>query len=182
MEEAPEAAANRALLTRLTSVVSGETPIERGAELIAPDVVSHIDGWTFQGIDGWASWIQYVRTRRRLTSPTLLVDQIVVEHDSTLTVRGRWSGMRRGRRAVSTGCAARYRVVDGRVVEIWCTRRTYRHVFGAHVGSRIGFALELLRVWWWKTRAPRLDLTNVASTRSVAAPSRTELVAAEASR
>lgn len=170
MDEAPEAAANRAVVARLMSVVSGETPIERGAELIASDVVTHVDDWRFQGINGWASWISYIRTRRRLTSPTLLVDEIAVEQDSTLTVRGRWSGMRNGRRVVSKGCAARYRVVDGRVAEIWCTRRTYAHVFGAHVASRLGFAFELLRVWWWARREPRLDLTQPAPVRGGALP------------
>lgn len=154
-EAASEAAANRAVVARLMSVVSGDAAIEHGVELVASDVVTHVDGWRFQGINGWASWIRYIRTRRRVTSPTILVDQIVVEQDSTLTVRGRWSGIRHGRRTVSKGCTARYRVVDGRVVEIWCTRHTYAHLFGAHVGTRLGFALELLRVWWWARRAPQ---------------------------
>lgn len=170
MDEAPEAAANRAVVARLMSVVGGEAPIERGVELVAPDVVTHVDDWRFQGIHGWASWIGYIRTRRRLTSPSLLVDEIVVEQDSTLTVRGRWSGMRGGRRVTSAGCAARYRVVDGRVAEIWCTRHTYAHVFGAHVRSRLGFAFELLRVWWWARREPRLEPTQPAPVRGGALP------------
>ena len=171
-DEAPEAAANRAVVARLMSVVGGEAPIERGVALVASDVVTHIDGWRFRGIDGWASWIRYIRTGRHLTSPTLLVEEIVVERDSTLTVRGRWSGMRRGRRVVSKGCAARYRVVDGRVAEIWCTRHTYADVFGAHVGSRLGFAMELLRVWWWARREARFEVSaGRPASASLGAPS-----------
>ena len=150
---------NRATVTRLIDILSGKSPIERGVELIAPDVVANVDGWRFEGINVWANWILYLHTRGRVDGLTLFVDQVAVNDDGTVTVRGCWSAMQGERRVFSKSCSARYRLEHGRIVEIWSTRRNYAFVCGAHTESRAGFAVELLRAWWWKTQAPQLDLT-----------------------
>ncbi|MBV9879965.1 MAG: nuclear transport factor 2 family protein [Gemmatirosa sp.] len=159
---------NCATVARLMGILAGHAPIESGIELIAPDVVAHVDGWRFQGINVWANWIHYIRTRGRVGEPTLVLDAIVVEHDATVTARSRWCGDRHGRPVTSRPCSARYRVHDGQIVEIWSTRRNYAFLCGAHLAHRSGFAVELLRAWRWKTRAPQLDLTGGARLRSVA--------------
>jgi len=155
-----EAERNRATVTRLLDILCGESPIESGVELIARDVVANVDGWHFQGINVWANWILYLRTRGRVDALTLFVDQIVAERDGTVTVRGCWSAMRGEHRLFSKLCSARYRLENGRIVEIWSTRRNYAFMCGAHVERRAGFAVELLRAWWWKTRAAQIDLTG----------------------
>ena len=144
------------------AVLRGEAPIESGREFMALDVVAHVDDWHFQGINVWANWIHYIRTRGRLASPTLLLDELVAETDAMVTASGRWSGVRRGRQVISRTCAARYRLVDGRIVEIWSTRGNYVHLCGAHVEYRWGFAAELIRARRWTTRAPQFDLTTGA--------------------
>jgi hypothetical protein len=151
---------NRATVARLIAILSGEAPIETGAEFMAHDVVAYVDGWRFQGINVWANWIHYIRTRERVESPTLLLDALHVERDGTVSVRGRWRGVRGGRPVISKTGAAKYRLVDGRIVEIWSTRRNYALLCGAHVEYRAGFAAELVRAWRWKARAPQLDLTG----------------------
>ena len=151
---------NRALVAKLMTILSGDAPIEAGAELLSPEVVAHVDGWRFQGINVWANWIQYLRTRGRLDEPTLVVDRIELNPDSTITAHGRWSGMLDGRRMTSQPCRARYRVADGKIVEIWSTRRNYAFLCGQHVQSHLGLALELFRVRRWKKNAPQLDLTG----------------------
>jgi len=155
-----EAERNRATVTRLIDILRGESPIESGADLIAQDVVANVDSWRFEGINVWANWIRYLRTRGRLDALTLFVDQVVTHDDSTVTVRGCWSAMRGEHRVFSKLCSARYRLENGRIVEIWSTRRNYAFICGAHVEHRTGFAAELLRTWWWKMRAPQLDLTG----------------------
>jgi len=167
-----EAERNRATVTRLLDILSGKSPIESGVELIAPDVVANVDGWRFEGINVWANWIHYLRIRGRVHSLTLYVEQVVVESDGTVTARGRWSAMQGEARAISKSCSARYRLVNGRIVEIWSTRRNYAFMCGPHVEHRAGFVVELLRAWWWKTRAPQLDLTEEALVQPVAFPSR----------
>ena len=155
-----DAERNRATVARLIAILSGEAPIETGAEFMAHDVVAYVDGWRFQGINVWANWIHYIRTRERVESPTLLLDALHVERDGTVSVRGRWRGVRGGRPVISKTGAAKYRLVDGRIVEIWSTRRNYALLCGAHVEYRAGFAAELVRAWRWKARAPQLDLTG----------------------
>jgi hypothetical protein len=162
-----EAERNRATVTRLLDILRGESPIESGVDLIAQDVVANVDGWRFAGINVWANWIQYLRTRERMDALTLFVDELVVNSDASVTVRGCWSAMRGERRLFSKSCSARYRLEHGRIVEIWSTRRNYAFICGAHVEHRTGFAAELLRTWWWKTRAPQLDLTVGAQAQPV---------------
>jgi hypothetical protein len=162
-----EAERNRATVTRLLDILRGDSPIESGVELFAPDVVANVDRWRFHGINVWANWIQYLRVRGRVDGLTLFVDQVVVEKDGTVTARGCWSAMRGNHRVFSKSCSARYRLENGRIVEIWSTRRNYAFMCGAHVERRAGFAAELLRAWWWKTRVPQLDLTGGAPAQPV---------------
>src|SRR5262245_4694564 len=107
------------------TILSGETPIEAGIELIAPDVVAHVDGWRFQGINVWANWINYIRTRGYVAEPTLLLQGLVIERDASITASGRWKGIRGEHSVISHLCSAKYRLMGGRIVEIWSTRRNY---------------------------------------------------------
>jgi hypothetical protein len=163
-----DAERNRTTVTRLLDILSGRSPIESGVELIAQDVVANVDGWRFDGINVWANWIQYLRTRGRVEALTLFVDRVTVDDDAIVTVRGCWSAMRGERRVFSKSCSARYRLVEGRIVEIWSTRRNYAFICGAHVEYRAGFAAELLRAWWWKAQAPQIDLTDRVPVRAAA--------------
>jgi hypothetical protein len=149
----------RAAVAEVMAILSGATPIETGADLLAPDVVCNVDGWRFQGINVWANWIVYVRTRGRVAGLTVLLDELVEESDGSITARGRFSGMRGDRQLVSRTCSARYRFEHGRIVEVWSTRRNYTFMCGSHLDYRLGFAIELLRVTRWKARTPQLDLT-----------------------
>ena len=161
-------------------ILSGDTPIEAGAQLLSPHVVANVDGWRFEGINVWANWIRYIRTRARVAEPTLVVDRIDLNPDATVTARGRWAGMRDGQRMTSRPCMARYRLEEGRIVEIWSTRRNYAFLCGRHVEYRLGLAFEFLRVRRWKRGAPQLDLTSHGRPRqaSFAVPDRVhELVA-----
>ncbi len=158
---------NRATVARLTSILSGELPIEAGSQIIAPDVVAYVDGWQFEGINVWANWIDYLRTRGRVAGPTLLVDDLTVHPDARVTLRGRWQGLRGGRIATSKPGAATYRLENGRIVEIWSTRSNYAFLCGAHVEHHWGLAYELLRTQWSRLRTPRLDLLDGTQTRSL---------------
>ena len=155
-----DAETNCGKVASLMAILSGEAPIESGVALLAADVVFHVDGWRFQGINVWANWIRYTRTRGRVTDPKVVVDEIVTEPDGTVTVRGRWTGMRRGRQLNSKPCSARYRFADGRIVEAWSTRHNYAFLCGSYLWCPLGFAVQLLFASWWKARTPQLDLTG----------------------
>ena len=131
---------------------------------------AYVDGWRFQGINVWANWIAYIRSRGRVSAPSLLVDDVLVNPDATITVFGRWRGVRFGRSATSLPGAARYRLERGRIVEIWSTRRNYSFLCGMHTVFHSGFALELLRLQWVRRRATRLDLRQPSRHRRPPAP------------
>jgi hypothetical protein len=149
------------------TILSGELPIEAGSEIIAPDVVAYVDRWRFQGINVWANWIHYLRTRDRVARPTLLVDELQVHDDTRITVRGRWQGVRNRDVVTSKPGVASYRLENGRIVEIRSTRSNYAFLCGTHLEYPWGFAFELVRSQWRRLRAPRLDLLEGSPTRSV---------------
>lgn len=72
-------------------------------------------------------------------------------------------------RCSKAGCAT-YRLVHGRIVEIWSTRRNYTFLCGAHVEYHWGLAFELLRSQWRRPSGPRLDLLSPVQTQSASRP------------
>jgi hypothetical protein len=130
--------AGKTTIIRLLQIVAGKAPIPHGVELIAQDVVIHMDGHTFQGINTWAVWISYIRTRGRVADLDVEVQRMVSNADGTLTAHGRWKAQQQGKEVYSRDVWARYRVVDGVVVEIWTTRTNYAFMVGPIMRSRAG--------------------------------------------
>ena len=164
------------------TILSGELPIQAGSEIIAPDVVAYVDGWRFEGINAWANWIDYLRTRDRVAEPTLVLDEMEVHPDTRISIRGRWQGVRDERVLTSKPGVATYRLHNGRIVEIWSTRSNYAFLCGTHLEYFGGFAFELLRSQWYRRRVPRLDLlgsSHVQSTLPTTRVATSLLVAAD---
>jgi hypothetical protein len=147
----------KATVSRLIEILAGKTPISRAPEIMAPDVLSHMDGYSFRGIDTWAVWLSYIRTRSRVAGPDLEVGRLVVNEDGTITAYGWWKTLRNGETVLSPEVWACYRVVDGKVVEIWTTRANYVFILGPIVGTRLGLLLVMLRLFVWSKTAGRLD-------------------------
>jgi hypothetical protein len=152
------------------TILSGELPVHAGSEIIAPNVVAYVDGWRFEGINVWANWIDYLRSRDRVAAPTLVLEEMEVHPDSRVSIRGRWQGVLDDRVVTSKPGVATYRLERGRIVEIWSTRRNYAFLCGAHVEYFGGFALELLRSQWYRKRVPRLDLLGSSHARPATLP------------
>ena len=150
--------AGKATVSRLIEILAGRTPISRAPEIMAQDVVSHMDGFTFRGINTWANWLSYVRTRSRVGDPDLETDRLVTNQDGTITAYGRWKGRRDGEPVLSPEVWARYRVVDGKIVEIWTTRANYVFILGPIMRTRAGLLLVMLHVFFSSRISGRLDL------------------------
>lgn len=148
----------KATISRLMGILAGKTPISHGVELIGQDVVAHMDGITFRGINTWANWIRYIQTRDRVTDLDLEVDQFVTNDDGTITATGRWKGRSQGRQIFSRDLWARYRLQDGVIVEIWTTRTNYEFMLGPFMRSRAGQFYFMLHVYFWGNDSNRLDL------------------------
>lgn len=150
--------AGKATISRLLQIVAGKTPIPHGVELVAQDVVIHMDQHTFQGINTWATWISYIRTRSRVADLDVEVDRLVSGVDGTITAHGRWKARRQGEEVFSREVWARYRVVDGVVVEIWTTRTNYAFMLGPIMRTRAGHLLVMLHVFFWAKNSGVPDL------------------------
>jgi hypothetical protein len=161
--------ANRATVARLMTILDGQTPVAAGAEFIHPDVVANFDGWRFRGINLWANWIVYLRTRPHLAELRLVVDRIDSNPDGTVSAHGHWNALRDGRPVFSGPGVARYRFEGGKIVEIWTTRHNYLLHFGPWLRYRWGLVWMLYQLGVWKGRVPQLDLRAAAAPASAPA-------------
>ena len=150
--------AGKATVSRLIEILAGRVPISRAPEIMVPDVVCHMDGHTFRGINTWANWLSYIRARSRVGPPDLETDRLVTNDDGTITAYGRWKGSKPGEPVLSPEVWARYRVVDGKIVEIWTTRANYVFLLGPIIGTRAGLLLVMLRVFFWSRISGRPTL------------------------
>jgi hypothetical protein len=155
-------------ISRLIEILAGRTALSQASEIIAQDVVSHMDGHTFRGIEVWASWLSYIRTHSRVGPPDLETDRLVTNDDGTISAYGRWKGCVGGEPALSTEIWARYRVVQGKIVEIWTTRVNYVFLLGPIMNSRAGLVLVMLRMFLWSLTSGKRDVVSesAASTES----------------
>jgi hypothetical protein len=151
---------NRATIARLMTILAGKTPISAGREIMSQDVVSNMDGFVGRGINCWANWIGYIRSRPRIQDLDLVVDRIVENPDGTISAYGSWHAERKGRRVVSEVGKATYRFENGRVVEIWTTRTNYILQFGRWLHSRAGLLWVVLHFNYWRRFVGRIDLRD----------------------
>ena len=159
-----DAEANVATVVRLMTILGGDIPIEVGAEFIHPDVVAHFDGWRFQGINTWGNYIRFLRSRPGISQLRLATERVSANSDGTVTACARWHAVRRGVHCVSNLAVATYRFEEGRIVEIWTTRRNYLLLFGPWLRYRLGRGWMLYGLRRWKNRVPQLDLRAAAAT------------------
>ena len=162
--------ASKTTILRLLRIVAGETPISHGVELLAQDVVIHMDRHTFQGINTWAAWISYLRTRSRVADLDVMVERLVNNADGTITAHGRWKASRHGVEVFSQDLRVDYKVADGVVVEIRTTRTNYAFPVGPLMASRIGHLLVMLHVFFWAKGSGVPDLRTSSSGASRPAP------------
>ena len=139
--------ADEALVARLLAAVGGEVPMTEAIRLLAPDVICHMDRYTVRGASEWVDWVEFIRSRG-VENLKAHVDRYVTGADGTITAFGSLSGGFEGASVAHDGHArggtARYRVVDGKIVEIWTSRWNYEKIFGAKVRHPLSWLLVLL--------------------------------------
>lgn len=115
-------------------------------ELLAPDVISHMDEYTVRGTDVWFDWLEFIRSRAK-SELRVDVDRIVTEPDGRITAIG-WLRTADGRTRQPN--QAIYRVQGGRITEVWTNRGNYEMIFGAKVRHRLTWLLVLLEMAVWR--------------------------------
>lgn len=149
--------ADEAVVARLLAAVGGDVPAAEVARLLAPDVVCHMGPYTARGVNAWVDWVEFLHSRG-VEGVRAEVERLETGASGIVTAYGGLAAGR-GARAAPRGGSARYRVVGGRVSEIWTEARNYEIIFGAAVHHPLRWLLVLVRMaLWrrlpWRRRAP----------------------------
>lgn len=147
--EPGSAAASQAteLVLRLADVISGRLPLDEVDSVLAPDVVSHLDGLTVRGVKTWRTWLGYLRSRA--DDLELIDPAVTLDADGRLGLTGRWQT---GGRTSESVAAAHYKVRNGRIVEIWTTSSNYTFVLGPMMAKWYGKYAASAGAGLWKRR------------------------------
>jgi hypothetical protein len=140
--------ADAALITRLLAVISGQAPMAEAEQLLAPDVISHMDRWTVRGTDVWYDWLEFIRSKTT-EGVTAELDRMVTNENGTITAYG-------ALRAAGAPLSGRqehhatYRLENGRIAEVWTTRGNYEMIFGPKVRHPVRWLLVLVEMAIWR--------------------------------
>ena len=148
--KAPGSASTRspdeAVVARLLDVIGGNAPMSDALEILAPDVISHMDEFSVRGTDVWFDWLEFIRSRAR-SELRVEVDRIVTHPDGRISAFGWLTTADRRTRQENH---AVYRLKGGRITEVWTTRDNYAMIFGAKVRHRLTWLLVLLEMAVWR--------------------------------
>lgn len=144
--------AQESLVARLLEAVGGDAPRDAVVNLLAPDVICHMDQFTARGLDAWVDWVEFIRSRG-VENVKVVVERLETGADGIITAYGGLTVGPAGSIAPHGG-DARYRVVNGRIAEIWTSRSNYEVIFGSRVRRPLSWLLVLLRMAVWR-RLPR---------------------------
>jgi hypothetical protein len=150
--------ADEALIARLLAVISGDAPRAEAEQLLAPDVISHMDQFTVHGIDVWYDWLDFLLSKAK-GNVSVDLDRFDAHPNGTITAYG-WLRVERSPERTPQQNWARYRIDGNRIAEVWTTRSNYERIFGAKVRHSVSWMLVLLEmaVWRrlpWTRRRPR---------------------------
>jgi hypothetical protein len=140
--------AGEALVVRLLAVISGDAPMADAEQLLAPDVISHMDRWTVRGITVWYDWLAFLRSKVE-GHVTVELHRLVTHEDGTITAYGNL-------RTANAPFASRqehratYRLENGRIAEVWTTRGNYEMIFGPRVRHPVRWLLVLSEMAIWR--------------------------------
>ena len=140
--------ADQGVVARLLAAVGGDAPLTEAVHLLAPDVVCHMDQFTARGADAWIDWVEFIRSRG-VEDLKVEVERFETGADGIITAYGGFTAGLGGTSA-PRGASARYRVVDGRIVEIWTSRWNYEVIFGPKVHHPLSWMLVLVRMALWR--------------------------------
>jgi flavin-dependent dehydrogenase len=122
---------DEAVVLQLTEVIAGRLEPGWVEQLLAPDVVSHVDGLTAKGQPVWKEWLHFLRTRPGMRDLELVDVEPHTLADGRIVAVGHWKlGTR-----TSGEVSATYRVHEGRIVEVWTSKTNYEFILGPRARS-----------------------------------------------
>jgi hypothetical protein len=153
---------DKATLDFLVGILQGNKDISEADKILPPVTLTHLDNYKFDtSIEAWQAWWIFLREKGRVSNVSGASTEMKQNADGTYTLVGEWTGEYEGKQVVSAPISASYRIRDGKIVEIWTTRKNYIFFFRI-IRYRIGFWIVVLYWLLWrrflqKSREPALN-------------------------
>lgn len=141
---------DKVTLNHLVSILQGKTDVSEADKILPPVTRTHLDNYEFEtSIEAWQAWWLFLKERGRATNVSGSCTEIIENKDGTYTLIGEWTGEYQGKSVVSDPISATYRIRDGKIVDIWTTRKNYIFFFSI-IRYRVGFWLVVLYLSLWR--------------------------------
>jgi len=141
---------NKTTLNHLVNIFQGNKSISEANKILAPTMTAHLDDYEFNiSIEGWEAWWRFMREKGQISNVCGGSTQVTENADGTYTLVGSWSGEFDGKPVLFEPISARYRIQDGKIVEIWTNRMNYTFFFPI-MRYRLGVTIVFLYLLLWR--------------------------------
>ena len=140
----------KATLNDLVRILQGQKDMSEANKILPPIMKAHLDDHSFNiSIEGWQAWWHFMKKKGRISNVSGGCSEMKENADGTYTLVGSWSGELDGKPVVFEPISARYRIQDGKIVEIWTKRMNYTFFFPI-MRYRVGVAIIFLYLLLWR--------------------------------
>ena len=141
---------DKATLNLLVGILQGNKDISEAEKILPPVTLTHLDNYNFEtSIEAWQAWWIFLKEKGRASNVSGGCTEMKQNADGTYTLVGEWTGEYQGKPVVSDPISATYRIRDGKIVEIWTTRKNYIFFFSI-IRYRFGLWVVLLYLFLWR--------------------------------
>ena len=141
---------DKATLNLLVGILEGNKDISVADKILPPVTLTHLDNYNFEtSIEAWQAWWIFLKEKGRASNVSGGCTEMKQNADGTYTLVGEWTGEYQGKPVVSDPISATYRIRDGKIVEIWTTRKNYIFFFSI-IRYRFGLWVVLLYLFLWR--------------------------------
>jgi cation diffusion facilitator CzcD-associated flavoprotein CzcO len=141
-------AASASVIANIVEMLSGRLSREQAANYIDPQIIIHMDSATHRGIELWQKWLYLIRNCGRLRQLRLVLSELSADPQdpAIMNLVGRWVGVGRYDgvpHEASHTSRFRYRLANGRVVEMWTHKTNYDVILGRWIRFSVLYRLYL---------------------------------------
>ena len=141
---------DKTTLNDLVSILQGTKDISEADKILPPVIATHMDHYYFDtSIEAWKTWWTFLKEKGRVSNVSGTCTEMKQNADGTYTLVGGWTGEHQGQPVVFEPISATYRIRDGKIVEIWTTRKNYIFFFSI-IRYRVGLWVVLLYLFLWR--------------------------------
>lgn len=141
---------DKATLNHLVSILQGNKDVSEADKILPPVTITNLDNYKFEtSVEAWQAWWIFLKERGRASNVSGGCSEMIENEDGTYTLIGEWTGEQQGKPVLSDPISATYRIRDGKIVEIWTTRKNYIFFFNI-IRYRVGFWIIVLYFSLWR--------------------------------